>query len=191
LTTGIVSRAGAQAIAGYGIGSRLEYLLIPIAFSLGAPLVAMVGTCIGAGKSQRALRAAWLGALIGGLAAETVGVIAAFFPEAWMGLFSADPAVIAQGSQYLRIVGPFYGFFGVGMVLYFASQGAGRLAWPLIAGLSRLAVAGAGGWLAYAWTQDLAAVFCALGLALVVFGSIIAGAVARGAWTAAATPAVR
>jgi putative MATE family efflux protein len=191
LTTGIVSRAGAQAIAGYGIGSRLEYLLIPIAFSLGAPLVAMVGTCIGAGKSQRALRAAWLGALIGGLVAETVGVIAAFFPAAWMGLFSVDPAVIAQGSQYLRIVGPFYGFFGVGMVLYFASQGAGRLAWPLIAGLSRLAVAGAGGWLAYAWTQDLAAVFGALGLALVVFGSIIAGAVARGAWTAAAPPALR
>jgi len=67
-------------------------------------------------------------------------------------------------------------------VLYFASQGAGRLAWPLIAGLSRLAVAGAGGWLAYAWTRDLAAVFLMLGLALAVFGTVIAGAVARGAW---------
>jgi putative MATE family efflux protein len=182
LTTGIVGRAGAQAIAGYGIGSRLEYLLIPLAFSLGAPLVAMVGTCIGAGKTERALRAAWLGALVAGLVAETVGLAAAGFPAAWMSLFSTDAAVIAHGAQYLRIVGPFYGFFGVGMVLYFASQGAGRLAWPLIAGLSRLAVAGAGGWLAYAWTQDLAAVFLTLGLALAVFGTIIAGAVARGAW---------
>ncbi len=182
LTTGIVGRAGAQAIAGYGIGSRLEYLLIPLAFSLGAPLVAMVGTCIGAGKTARALRAAWLGALIAGSVAETVGLAAACLPSAWMGLFSADAAVIAHGSQYLRIVGPFYGFFGVGMVLYFASQGAGRLAWPLVAGLSRLAVAGAGGALAYAWTQDLAAVFAALGLALAVFGAIVAGAVARGAW---------
>src|SRR6185295_15473440 len=115
----------------------------------------------------------WSGALIAGLVAETIGIAAACFPAAWMSLFSADPAVIAQGSQYLRIVGPFYGFFGVGMVLYFASQGAGRLAWPLIAGLSRLAVAGAGGWLAYAWTHDLAAVFLTLGLALAVFGTVI------------------
>src|SRR5258706_8071391 len=145
LTTGIVGRAGAEAISGYGIGSRLEYLLIPLAFSLGAPLVAMGGTCIGAGKTGRALRAAWLGALVAGLVAETVGLAAACFPTAWMGLFSADADVIAQGSQYLRIVGPFYGFFGVGMGLYFASQGAGRLAWPLVAGLSRLAVAGGRG----------------------------------------------
>ena len=191
LTTGIVGRAGTQAIAGYGIGSRLEYLLIPLAFSLGAPLVAMVGTCIGAGKPERALRAAWSGALIAGLVAEAIGVAAACFPAGWMTLFSADPAVIAQGSQYLRIVGPFYGFFGVGMVLYFASQGAGRMAWPLIAALARLTVAGAGGWLAYAWTQDLAAVFGALGLALAVFGLLVAAAVARGAWTVPTAAAVR
>ena len=114
---------------------------------------------------------------------------AALFPAGWMTWFSADPVVIAQGAQYLRIVGPFYGFFGAGMVLYFASQGAGRLAWPLVAGLSRLAVAGAGGWLAYYWTQDLGAVFAALALALAVFGTVIAGAVALGAWGSPRRPA--
>jgi len=182
LTTGIVGRAGAQAIAGYGIGSRLEYLLIPLAFSLGAPLVAMVGTCIGAGRHARALRVAWLGASIAGAVAELVGITAALYPAGWMSFFTADPAVINYGSQYLRIVGPCYGFFGAGMVLYFASQGAGRLAWPLIAGLARLAVAGIGGWLAYYWTQELTGVFFALGAALCVFGMVIAIAVALGAW---------
>ena len=183
ITTGIVGNAGAQAIAGYGIGSRLEYLLIPLAFSIGAPLVAMVGTCIGAGDHRRALRAAWTGAALGGIVAETVGVIAAIFPSAWMSLFSADADVIAQGAQYLRIVGPCYGFFGVGMVLYFASQGAGRLAWPLIAGITRMTVAGAGGWLAFQHTQNLGHVFSALACALAVFGIIIVTAVARGAWS--------
>ncbi|MDB5812102.1 MAG: efflux family protein [Betaproteobacteria bacterium] len=183
LTTSIVGNSGAAAIAGYGIGSRLEYLLIPLAFSLGAPLVAMVGTCIGAGKRERALRAAWSGALIAGVVAEAVGLAAALFPAGWIAMFSADADVIAFGSQYLHIVGPFYGFFGIGMVLYFASQGAGQLKWPLIAGLSRLAVAGFGGWLAYEWTHDLGAVFLALGLALTVFGSIVACAVWLGAWT--------
>jgi putative MATE family efflux protein len=189
LTTGIVGRAGAQAIAGYGIGARLEYLLIPLAFSLGAPLVAMVGTCIGAGRHARASRVAWLGAAIAGAIAEFVGIIAALYPAGWMSFFTADPAVMDYGSQYLRIVGPCYGFFGAGMVLYFASQGAGRLAWPLIAGLARLAVAGIGGWLAYYWTQELTGVFVALGAALCVFGTVIAAAMALGAWGQPRRPA--
>jgi hypothetical protein len=59
LTMGLVGAAGGPvAIAGFGTGSRLEYLLIPLAFGFGAPLVAMVGTCIGAGDVQRAVRVA-------------------------------------------------------------------------------------------------------------------------------------
>ena len=39
--------------------------------------------------------------------------------------------MIKVGIAYLRVVGPAYGFFGLGLSLYFASQGAGRLFWPL------------------------------------------------------------
>ena len=53
--------------------------------------------------------------------------------------------MVAAGSAYLRIVGPFYGFFGLGMALYFASQGAGALKWPLLAGVSRMIIAVGGG----------------------------------------------
>ncbi len=60
--------------------------------------------------------------------------------------------MIAAGSTYLRIVGPFFGFFGLGMALYFASQGAGALKWPLIAGVSRLIIAVGGGYLLLRWT---------------------------------------
>ncbi len=59
ITTAIVGRLGSGAIAGYGIGSRLEYLLVPLIFGLGGPLVAMVGTNIGANRRERALRTAW------------------------------------------------------------------------------------------------------------------------------------
>jgi Na+-driven multidrug efflux pump len=182
LTTAIIARAGPEAIAGYGIGSRLEYLLIPLAFSIGAPLVAIVGTCIGAGDRARALRASWIGAALVGIVAEIIGLAAAAHPAGWMTLFSADPAVIAEGSRYLWIVGPFYGFFGAGMALYFASQGAGRLAWPLVAGVSRLTIAALGGWIAFSLTQNLSYVFAALALALTVFGLTIASAVALGSW---------
>ena len=184
ITTGIVGRFGATAIAGYGIGSRLEYLLIPLVFGLGSPLMAMVGTNIGAGRYERAVRCAWIGAAISCGLTETVGLTAAAFPQAWLGIFDHDPAMLAAGTRYLHIVGPVYGLFGLGMAFYFASQGAGRLRWPLTAAVIRFAIAAGGGWLAFRLTDDLTYVFIALAVALVAFGVINAGAVAAGAWSA-------
>jgi hypothetical protein len=68
------------------------------------------------------------------------------------------------------------------LALYFASQGAGRLLWPLLANLTRLAIAAAGGWLALRWSGRLPEVFVAQAAALSIFGLIVAAAVARGAW---------
>jgi putative MATE family efflux protein len=182
ITTGIVGGLGSAAIAGYGIGSRLEYLLVPLIFGLGGPLVAMVGTSIGADRRERALRTAWIGGAIGAGLTEAIGLGAAAFPRAWLELFGTDPAMVNAGSQYLQTVGPFYGFFGLGLVLYFASQGAGRLLWPFVANCSRLVVAVGGGWLALRWTGEIHGVFAALAAALVVFGLINAFSVAGGAW---------
>ena len=184
VTTALVGQFGAAAIAGYGVGSRLEYLLVPLVFGLGSPLVAMVGTSIGAGRHQRALRTAWIGAAIAFGLTETIGLIAAALPFAWLTLFDRDPAMLAAGSQYLRVVGPCYGLFGLGMALYFASQGAGRLRWPLTAAVTRFVLAAGGGWLAFRLSGDLVYVFAALAVALAVFGTINAAAVAGGAWSA-------
>ena len=125
------------------MGARLEYLQIPIVFGLGSALVTMVGTNAGAGQKKRAERIAWAGAGLAAAITGSIGLAAALYPAAWMGLFSRDPAVLAVGATYLRIVGPAYGFFGLGLALYFASQGAGRLMWPLAAGFVRLMVAAA------------------------------------------------
>ena len=182
VTTALVGGFGTAAIAGYGTASRLEYLLVPLVFGLGAPLVAMVGTCIGAGQRERALRATWIGAAMAFVMAEAIGLWAAAFPGVWLSLFNSDPAMLEAGAQYLRTVGPVYGFFGLGLVLYFASQGAGRLLWPVIGNIVRLAVAVTGGWLALRWGGGLAAVFAAQGVALVLYGVVNAWAIAGGAW---------
>ena len=183
LATGLVgAAAGPDAIAGYGTGSRLEYLLVPLAFGLGAPLVALVGTNIGAGRRERALRVALTGGAVAFVLAEAVGLAAAIWPLAWLRLFGDDPAMLAAGTQSLRTVGPAYGFFGMGLALYFASQGAGRLGWPLAAGLIRLTIAVGGGWLALHLTGSLAWLFAALAVALVAYGATICSAVAAGAW---------
>ena len=182
IATALAGQFGPGAIAGYGTASRLEYLLVPLVFGFGAPLLAMVGTCIGAGQRERALRATWIGAAMAFGLTEAIGLAAALFPRPWLLLFGSDPAMLEAGTHYLRAVGPFYGFFGVGLVLYFASQGAGRLYWPVVGNLARLAVAGLGGWLALRWSGNLTSVFVAQGLALLVYGTVIASAIAGGAW---------
>jgi len=183
LTTALVgAAAGPDAIAGYGTGGRLEYLLVPLVFGLGAPMVALVGTNIGAGQRQRALRIALIGGALAFALTETIGVVAAVWPHAWLELFGHDPRMLATGTAYLRSVGPAYGFFGLGLSLYFASQGAGRLFWPLFAGLLRLVIAIGGGWLALRATGSLSFVFAALSAALVVYGLTLSTAIASGAW---------
>ncbi len=183
LTTALVGRAaGADAVAGYGTGARLEYLLVPLVFGLGAPLVAMVGTNIGAGQPGRALRIAAVGGGLAFAVTEAIGLGAAAFPHAWLGLFGHDPRMLATGSAYLRAVGPAYGLFGLGLALYFASQGAGRLFWPVAAGLARMVLAVGGGWLALRLTGSLGWMFVALALGLAAYGLGIAGAIWSGAW---------
>jgi putative MATE family efflux protein len=182
IATALVGAFGPAAIAGYGTGSRLEYLLIPLVFGLGGPLVAMVGTNIGAGRPERALRVAWIGAAIGAGICEIIGFAAAAEPRAWLSLFGSDPAMIDAGSRYLQAVGPVYGLFGLGMALYFAAQGAGRLLWPLLANMARLVIAAGGGFMALRWTGSLTDVFLALAAALAAFGLINAAAVASGVW---------
>ena len=183
LLTGLVGPFGTAPLAGYGMGARLEYIQIPLVFGLGSALVAMVGTNVGAGQFARAERIAWTGAGLAAALTGSIGLLAATFPRAWLGLFSADAQVQAVGATYLVIVGPTYGFFGLGLALYFASQGAGRLAWPLAAGFARLAVAAAGGWLGGYWLGwGLPGIFAAMAIALIIFGTTIATAVRLGAW---------
>ena len=183
LLTALVGPFGSVALAGYGMGVRLEYLQIPIVFGFGSALVTMVGMNVGAGRHERARRVAWTGALMAAAVTGTIGLAAALFPHAWLGLFTAEPDVLAAGSAYLRVVGPVYGFFGLGLALYFASQGAGRLLWPIVGSAMRLLVAGVGGWLAVRVAGvELHGLFVVMAVALVVFGGIVAGAIRLGAW---------
>ena len=188
VATALVGRFGTPAIAGYGVGARLEYLLIPLVFGFGAPLVAMVGTNIGAGQRERALQVAWIGAWLAFGMTEFIGIAAALFPDLWLRIFAQDPAVLETGRTYLRYVGPAYGFFGLGTAIYFASQGAGRMRWPLIAALLRTVFGAIGGYAALVWTGRLEPVFLALAAGLLVLGLVNAAALARGSWFGARSP---
>jgi putative MATE family efflux protein len=180
--TGLAGLVGPAAVAGYGTAARLEYLLVPLVFGLGAPMAAMVGSCIGAGRRDRALRVAWTGAAIAAALTGAIGFAAALFPSAWLSLFGNDPSMIETGSLYLRIVGPTYGFFGGGLALYFASQGAGRVGWAMMVAVLRVMIAAGGGWFAVTILGGSAGLFVVIAGALVIYGLGNVAAVAGGAW---------
>jgi putative MATE family efflux protein len=174
--------AGTSALAGYATAARLEYLLMPLAFGLGAPMVAMVGSNIGAGQRERARHIALAGGAMAFVLAEIVGVVAAIWPYAWLRLFSTDERLLQAGAAYLRVVGPFYGFFAMGFSLYFASQGAGRLKWPLTAGALRLAVYVGAGAAVLAISGSLIGFYIMGAIAMVLYGSLIVWSVAARTW---------
>jgi putative MATE family efflux protein len=184
VATAFVGSYGTAALAGYGVAARLEYILVPIAFGFGTALTAMVATNMGAGQSARAVRVAWAGGAVVAAITGVIGLVAAIAPSLWMGLFTTDASVLAFGSTYLNIVGGCYAFFGLGLALFFASQGAGRMFWPLAGSMGRLLILLLGGWLCvHVFKTSATVLFAVVALSLVVYGSTLAIAIRLGSWT--------
>lgn len=181
--TSLAGLFGTGALAGYGIASRLDYLLIPLLFGLGTAVVTMVGTSVGAGDIARARKIAWTAALLAAGVSELIGLAVAAAPQMWMGLFSNDPEVVATGSTYLRVVGPSFGFVGLGMLLYFGAQGAKRVVWPVLAGTARMLLAVIGGWIAtVSFNIGLTGLFGIVSMTAVIYGVLVALAVYFQSW---------
>ena len=176
ILTRLVARFGTDALAGYGIGTRLEFLLVPIAFAIGVASVPLVGMAIGAGRIARARRAAWVAAAMATALLGVIGVVLALAPGAWTRQFTADPAVVESAALYFRWAGPAYGLFGLGLSLYFSSLGAGKVGGPVLAGTLRLVVVAAGGWLLADAHAPVWTIFALVGFGMAVYGiaSVIA-----------------
>jgi len=169
VVTGYVGRYGTEALAGYGLGARLELMLVPIAFGVGAALTAAVGVNVGANQYARARRIAWVGAGVVLVLTGLLGALAAIRPSLWLDLFTSDPRAYEFGVQYLVIVAPFYGIFGLGQSLYFASQGTGRMALPVTVTVLRFITVTALGGLVLAFAWGITWLFVAVAVGLTVF----------------------
>ncbi|MEE4300855.1 MAG: MATE family efflux transporter, partial [Pseudomonadales bacterium] len=176
-------RYGEAALAGYGIGSRIEFLIIPLVFGLGAAMTSLVGLATGAQRMERAERIGFTGGAMAMALAGAVGILLALFPDAWIGAFTDDAAAQEAARTYIRIVGPFFAFQGLGLSLYFASQGAGRMLWPIAATIARIVLAVGGALLLIGplgW--GIEGIFSAAAAAMCLFGLAIAVSVRLGAW---------
>lgn len=183
VVNGLISGFGDAMVAGYGIGSRLEFLLIPMVFGFGAAMNTMVGMSVGAGNVHRAEHIAFVGGSAAAIITGVVGLTLAIFPGAWIGLFTEDPDTLAAGAMYLRFSGWAFAFQGMGLSLYFASQGAGKVAWPVAANFIRFAVGAGGATVAVTvFESGVGWVFASLAAGMALYGIVTASSIWLGAW---------
>jgi Na+-driven multidrug efflux pump len=180
--TKILAGYGTATLAGYGMGSRLEFLLTPISFAFGVASVPMVGMAVGAGMVARARRVAWTAGAASALVVGLIGLIVAVHPVLWVSLFTSDPGVTAAAYSYFAWAGPAFAFFGLGTCLYFASQGAAKVGGPVLAGTGRLLLVGLGGWWLVSVDAPASALFALVGAAMVLFGLGVAASVWLTRW---------
>jgi putative MATE family efflux protein len=167
---------GATSLAAFGAGVRLEYLLYPINFSMGAAVLAMMSSNIGAKQFARASRVAWIALGLSACAMACGGVVALAAPELWMRLFTTDPQTLAAGASYLTVVGLAYPFVA-GTLLNSAFQSTRQPQWPLTAMACRLAVVVSGGWIALSILHSgLIGIAVVTALGLVTMGGVMTAA---------------
>ena len=174
---------GTAAVAAYGIAARLEFLVVPLAFGVGSALTALVGRAVGAADWALARRIAWVGAALAFGVTGTLGLAVGLSGLGFARLFTADAEVAAIASHALAFTGPAFGGFGLGMAMYFAAMGAGRMRGPVAAALARFALAVGGGWcLANLAGLGMTGHFVGVALGITAYGAITAASVRRGVW---------
>ncbi|MEY2953676.1 MAG: hypothetical protein RLZZ401_1763 [Pseudomonadota bacterium] len=185
LVTAQLRSYGTVAVAAYGISARLEFMMIPLSFGIGAALTALVGRSVGAGEWRTARRTAWTGGLMALAVTGVAGLGVGLMPLAFVSVFTADPEVARIAALALSWIGPAFGGFGLGMAMYFAAMGAQRMRWPIVAGLTRLSLAVLlGGWLANTLGWGLQGHFVGVALGISAYGVLAAAGVRPGVWSA-------
>jgi Na+-driven multidrug efflux pump len=184
IVTGFAARIGPEVLAGYGIGARLELLMVPLIFGVGGAAIAVGGAATGAGLRDRAIRVGWTAAALSSAIVGSLGVVLALAAGGWAPAFTDDPAIAVTIVAYIERVGPFYVFFALGLTLYFASQGLDTLFWPVFGTVVRLAVIVAGGAALFAGetTPEPASLFWLVAVAMTTYGLFNAVALAVGPW---------
>lgn len=123
---------GTPALAALGIGHRVESWLYMIAVGCSAATAAIVGQNLGAGRPDRAAHAGWLATAFCSSLGVVFCVMELIIPEQFASLFSNDPAVIAEGANYLRIAAISQLAICAEIVLEGALGGAGHTVAPML-----------------------------------------------------------
>jgi len=134
----IISAFGSAAVAGNTIGIRVILFALLPSWGVSNAAVTLVGQNLGAGKPDRAEASAWKAGLYNTICLGSIGAIFLLFAPALVTVFTTDAEVAGYAARCLRIVAAGFLFYGYGMVLTAAFNGAGDTRTPTIINLVSL-----------------------------------------------------
>ncbi|MEZ5330792.1 MAG: MATE family efflux transporter [Thermoanaerobaculia bacterium] len=126
----ILTGVGSEAVAGATIALRIALFTMMPAWGLSNAAATLVGQNLGAGRPERAEAAVWKIGSYNMVFMVAVSVVYFLFNRDLVGLFSANPAVVSIGAEWLRILSYSYFVYGWWMVSVQAFNGAGDTATP-------------------------------------------------------------
>ncbi|MEA1992855.1 MAG: MATE family efflux transporter [Euryarchaeota archaeon] len=133
-----VNEIGVVAIGAYGVGNRLTGILFTVTQGITMANTTIVGQNLGADQVERAEKSVWrsIGIVFSILA---VGSVAIFISRQWIfKVFIDDPAVIAEGTNFVKIFVFSLPFFSVFQTVGSTFQGSGQTKYQMVIGLIRL-----------------------------------------------------
>ena len=131
----IIVNFGSAAFAGYQYAIRIIIFTILPSWGMANAAATLVGQNLGAQQPERAEKSVWTAGFLNMIFLGLISIGFYFLSEPIMRIFSADPDVIRFGTQCLRIVAFGYVFYGYGMVIIQAINGAGDTTTPTILNL--------------------------------------------------------
>lgn len=121
----VISGFGSDAVAGYSIGWRIVIFGILPSVGIANAAATLVGQNLGAGEPDRAEKAVWTTVFYNAIIQTSVGLLFVIFAHPIVGIFTVDPNVAQYAVDCLTIVSYGFFFYGVGMVVETAFNGAG------------------------------------------------------------------
>ncbi len=126
ILTRILSIFGPLAIAAYGIGFRIESIIILPVYGIATSVITIVGQNVGAGNLRKAEDTAWKASYLSMAVVLPIIILFVIFPTEIFSIFTRDSLVIEYGKNFLMIMSVSYIFAALGLNLGSAFQGAGQ-----------------------------------------------------------------
>ncbi|MEO6189645.1 MAG: MATE family efflux transporter [Saprospiraceae bacterium] len=131
----VAELGGTNASAGYQIAIRSIVFFILPAWGMSNAVATLVGQNLGAKKIDRATQSVYITAKFNVIFMFFVMILFVFFAEPVIGIFTHEPEILTRGAEALRIFGYGYVFYGIGMVMTQALNGAGDTRTPTVINL--------------------------------------------------------